>query len=79
MKLEKREISLNEADSFRDTCAVEKMLLYAYVDALCKATRQETKKEILRLMQETGEDLCFAYSLLRSVGEKNGKENEKEE
>lgn len=78
MKLEKREISLNEADSLRDTCTVEKMLLYAYVEALCTATRQETKKEILRLIQETGEDLCFAYSLLNNVLKQNG-EYEKEE
>lgn len=72
MKLEKREISLNEADSLRDTCTVEKMLLYAYVDALCTATRQETKKEIIRLMQETGEDLCFVQSLLKNVLAQNG-------
>jgi hypothetical protein len=65
MKLEKREISLNETDSLRDAFWVEKMLLYAYVDALATVERRETRKEILRFMQETGEDLCFVKALLQ--------------
>ena len=65
MKLEKREISLNETDSLRDAFCVEKMLLYAYVDALAAVEKKETRKEILRFMQETGEDLCFVKDLLQ--------------
>ena len=65
MKLEKREISLNETDSLRDAFGVEKMLLYAYVDALATVERRETRKEILRFIQETGEDLCFVKDLLQ--------------
>ena len=75
MKLEKREISLNETDSLRDAFAVEKMLLYAYVDALAAVERRETRKEILRFMQETGEDLCFVKDLLQcACKQKKGEE-----
>lgn len=74
MKWDKREISLNETDSVADACAMEKALLHAYIDALCFAYRQETKKELLRALGEAGEDYCFALALSESVQTKNGTE-----
>lgn len=71
MKLEKREISLNEVDSLRDACLIEKTLLHAYVDAMEKAQRKETRKQLVKLLEETGEDLYFVCDLLNSKLEEN--------
>lgn len=68
MKLEKREITLNEYDSLKDMFYLEKTLLQAYGEMLGKALRKESKNELLRLMQETGEDLLFVRELMRSTG-----------
>ena len=48
MKLEKREITLNEFDSLKDVFYLEKNLLCEYANALEKACRQETRNEILK-------------------------------
>lgn len=79
MKWNKREISLNESDSVADACATEKALLHAYIDALCFAYRQETKKELLRVLGEAGEDYCFVLALSESVEKENGTEENEEE
>lgn len=79
MKLDKREISLNETDSLHDACLCQRTLLYAYVDALAHAQRRETVKELLRLLQETGEDFCFTHSLWQSARKQNGIRCEEEE
>lgn len=65
MKLEKREITLNEADSLKDAFYIEKTLLAEYVHALPKATKKETRTELLRFMKEAGEDLFFVRDLMR--------------
>ncbi len=65
MKLEKREITLNEFDSLKETFYMEKMLLSEYLECLTKATRKETRKELLRLMQEVGEELSLAQDLMK--------------
>lgn len=65
MKLEKREITLNEFDSLKETFYMEKMLLNEYLECLTKATRKETRKELLRLMQEVGEELSLAQDLMK--------------
>jgi len=64
MKLEKREITLNEADSLKDVFYTEKALLDRYADALAVADNKETQNELLRLMREVGEDMLFIRSLL---------------
>ncbi len=63
MKLEKREITLNEADSLKDVFYLEKTVLAAYADALCAARTKEEKDVLLRLMREAGEDLHFIITL----------------
>ena len=67
MKLEKREITLNEFDSLKETFYMEKMLVNEYLECLTKATRKETRKELLRLMQEVGEELSLAQDLMKKA------------
>ncbi len=67
MKLEKREITLNEYDSLKDMFYVEKLLLQEYVCALGKVLRKETKGELLRQIKETGEDVFFMRELMRGA------------
>lgn len=62
MKLEKREITLNETDSISDVAYFDKCLLYAYQESLTKTKRKETAKRLLRQMQETAEELLFLSS-----------------
>ena len=63
MKLEKREITLNESDSLKEAFYIEKILLFEYVETLEKAERKDVRAELLRLMQETGEDMCLLLDL----------------
>ena len=57
MRLEKREITLNEKDSLQDAYMMQKTLLLTYLLAMDKASRKETRKQLLSLLNETGEDL----------------------
>lgn len=71
MKLEKREITLNEYDSLKEMFYMEKLLMNEYSECLTKATRRETRKELLRLMCEVGEDMSFVQDLMgKSSAEK---------
>ncbi len=72
MKLEKREITLNEMDSLKATFYFEKLLLGEYVECLCEIDRKETREELLRMMQEVGEDLAFTRALTEGSAIKNG-------
>lgn len=74
MKLEKREITLNEFDSLKDVFYLEKNLLCEYANAIEKVERQENRNELLTLMQETIDDLFFAKDLMRgsAIENKNG-------
>ncbi|MBO5240190.1 MAG: hypothetical protein J6B56_02070 [Clostridia bacterium] len=74
MKLEKREITLNEYDSVKDAFYAEKILLVEYVHALAQAQRKETQGELLRLMKEVGEDMLFLRDLMRGSAIENGEE-----
>ena len=65
MKLEKREITLNESDSLKEALYLEKLLLGEYVETLFKTERKDVRAELLRLMQETGEDMCLLLDLWR--------------
>ena len=65
MKLEKREITLNECDSLKDVLCFEKLLLNAYVEALTKATRKAARSELVQYMKELGEDIGYVSDLLR--------------
>lgn len=74
MKLEKREITLNEFDSLKDVFYIEKTLLNEYVYALSKATRKQTRGELMRLLKETGEDMYFVRDLMRGAAIENQEE-----
>ena len=52
MKLEKREITLNELDSLKDVYYFEKTLLREYETAAKKAERKEAQNEIARFLEE---------------------------
>ena len=55
MKLEKREITLNEADSLKDIYYIEKALLTAYAEGGIFAVRKEVENELELLMAQTEE------------------------
>ncbi len=63
MKLKKREITLNEADSMQDMFRMEEALLSAYENGDSAAFRKETQNELARLRQSTEEE----GKLLRSL------------
>ncbi len=65
MKLKKREITLNEADSMQDMFRMEEALLSAYENGDSAAFRKETQNELARLRQSTEEE----GKLLRSLWE----------
>ncbi len=72
MKLEKREITLNEFDSLKDVFFAERLLLSEYICALEKAERKETKNELIKLVCEVSEDMLFARDLMRGSAIENG-------
>lgn len=69
MKLEKREITLNEKDSLADAYLTQKSLLLTYVAALDKVSKKQTRERLLDLMRETCEDLFFVKDLKESIKE----------
>ena len=64
MRLEKREITLNEKDSLKDLLLLEKGLLAQYTDALARVTRKDFRQQILDLIQETAEEIFWTKDLL---------------
>ncbi|MBQ8295654.1 MAG: hypothetical protein IJX87_04385 [Clostridia bacterium] len=64
MKLEKREVTLNEFDSLQDAFYFERALLSQYVCCLQQAQRKETRAQLLKLITEIGEDIFFLCDLL---------------
>ena len=65
MKLEKREISLNERDSLREALYMQKALLYQYVDALCESVRKQTRGQLSELLGESCKDLILLLDYAR--------------
>ena len=65
MKLEKREITLNEADSLRDLLYFERSLCNAYGAGAQSAERKETERELLQFQQETQENEKRIEELLK--------------
>ena len=68
MKLEKREISLNESDSINDALNAQRILLIEYAQALhkigCKQTRNTVKENICEIVED-----IFTLSDLKSTSE----------
>ncbi len=71
MKLEKREITLNEFDSLKDIFYTEKCLLSEYTLAIAKAERKETRTALINECKEIAEDLCFVGDLMRGASIEN--------
>ncbi len=64
MKLEKREITLNESDSLKDAFFTYKSLLGVYMDTLLQSENRQTQSQIFSLLKELGEDALFVRDLL---------------
>ena len=63
MKLEKREITLNEADSLKDIYYLEKVLLEGYAKMEKFAVRKEVVNELEKLTKQTEEEKKRMYAL----------------
>ncbi len=72
MKLEKREITLNEYDSLKDAYYREKTLLNEYVCALCDMERKQAREAILQIIRETAEEIFFLQDLMDNAARENG-------
>ena len=64
MKLEKREITLNEADSIQDVVLAEKWLLFSYAQSFERVRQKHLRNELLQLTIQSCKDLCQACDLL---------------
>ena len=71
MKLEKREITLNEFDSLRDAFYMEKTLFLEYREALLFSWRKETRGVLLDMLREIGEDALFLRDLMQGSAIEN--------
>ncbi len=67
MKLEKREITLNESDSLSDALETEKSLLRAYAERFAAAERRETAETLVRHAKEVAEDAAFVANLRKTI------------
>ena len=66
MKLEKREISLNEKDSLQDVWTMEYTLLREYVATLSCTVRKQTRDRLVKLLQEVCADAIMMQDLLQN-------------
>ena len=71
MRLEKREITLNERDSLRDILFLGKALLFEYTESLGKVYRKEVREGLLDLIKENAEDFFLVSDLLQKLEEEN--------
>lgn len=65
MRLEKREVTLNEADSLKDMYYMEKTLANAYADGAKNAQRKESSSLLASLLKETQSDGEFLKERLK--------------
>ena len=71
MKLEKREITLNEYDSLHDIFQTEKNLLRAYIELLEYIESKEIKQAFIKAVSLVAEDMLSVLSLMRGASIKN--------
>ena len=69
MKLEKREITLNEKDSLFEMLCLEKMLVESYIEALFFSERKEVKMALIKGVEEGVQMLLRVQDL--TANEKN--------
>ncbi len=67
MKIEKREITLNERDTLKDMLFFEKGLLREYASSMEKAERKETRTLLETRMSETAEEIFLLRDLLSTL------------
>ncbi len=67
MKLEKREITLNEKDSVKDMYFFEKSLQFRYAQGVKFAERKEIEGELSRLLRETEKDAALMEELCKQT------------
>jgi hypothetical protein len=63
MKLEKREITLNEADSLKDVFYIERTLFREYSEGKGRSDRKDVNNELATLVEEAKEDMEKVYAL----------------
>lgn len=71
MKLEKREITLNEQDSMQDMFMTERNVLYAYTQALEKTNRKENVHCFCAHLQETAKELLLVKEKIQKLKEES--------
>ena len=67
MKIEKREITLNERDTLKDMLFFEKGLLREYASAVEKAERKETRSLLEERMRETAKEIFVLRDLVSTL------------
>lgn len=70
MKLEKREIALNEKDTLQEACWLERSLLHAYIDRMSGSDSKQMRALFTENVKALTQDL---YTLLDLAAEQNGK------
>ena len=71
MKIEKREITLNEYDSLHDIFQTEKNLLRTYIEYLDGVESKETQKEFIKAISAVAEDMLSVLSLMQGSAIEN--------
>ncbi len=69
MKLEKREITLNEIDSVKDVLIMEKTLLREYAFALEQAERRESRNFLSEGVKNAAKEVFFLSDSLETLEE----------
>lgn len=71
MKIEKREITLNEYDSLHDIFQTEKNLLRTYIEYLDGVESKETQKAFIKAISAVAEDMLGVLSLMQGSSIEN--------
>ena len=69
MKLEKREISLNEYDSLRDMFRMQKALLHQYADVFCVSVSKQTRNQLIEQLKAVCQDTAQLLDRLQAMQE----------
>lgn len=67
MKFEKRDITLNEADSIRDMLQMEKNTLIEYAQGLVVPLQKQTRNAWLKNLGETAESVGELQNVLQGL------------
>ncbi len=73
MKWEKRDITLNEADSFRDMLYMQKCVYLEYMRALETPLKKQTQNVLVDALGEVAVELCDIRTHLEGILEQGEK------